>query len=316
MKIGSIVETVGDFEQVRKNDRYLFRGKRVDTGEWVEGFYVFNGHLHLIVGNHRFQGSWDEVYPETVCQFTGLLDKNGARVFDGDIVQSEAWQPSTFKVGFDRGAFYLVDKKGKEGIPEIFGSVDIKYVDKFEVVGNMIDSPELLTTKDSAEAAEKRLQSHTEKAKGNEQNSYYTETMDEIEERLIEQGGYTADPPKTNERPTVVTYMKVEVNAEGDSIRQQPIVPLKLKRLEDGEIFMVKKYINANGEISIWCDEWYGHHKIGVDCVFFDGKEEAQARYDAAVALLDNCGFYASGDYSDVAYQAVKIASGLPIEPE
>lgn len=44
--------------------------------------------------------------------------------------------------------------------------------------------------------------------------------------------------------------------------------------------------------------------------------QEAQARYDAAVALLDNCGFYASGDYSDVAYKAILIASGLPIEPE
>jgi len=42
---------------------------------------------------------------------------------------------------------------------------------------------------------------------------------------------------------------------------------LKAKRLSDGQVFPVWKYLNANNEIiSIWCHEWYGHHIVGEDC--------------------------------------------------
>jgi uncharacterized phage protein (TIGR01671 family) len=72
-----------------------------------------------------------------IMQFTGLLDKNGKEIYEGDIVRSEQWEPSTYKIAFDRGAFYLATKNDEE-------VADIKYAERFEVIGNIYDNPELL----------------------------------------------------------------------------------------------------------------------------------------------------------------------------
>ena len=75
----------------------LFKGKRLDNDEWVEGYYLRNGDRCYICADICFAsyrgddvirfGNWDEVDPETVCQYTGLNDSNDTKVFEGDIIK-------------------------------------------------------------------------------------------------------------------------------------------------------------------------------------------------------------------------------------
>ena len=84
----------------------LFKATRVDGKGWVEGSLIisYSGKFRIIyeqpIGNKFIDDELKEfnyeVIPETVCQFTGLLDKNGNRIFEGDIVNSHAQFEDTY----------------------------------------------------------------------------------------------------------------------------------------------------------------------------------------------------------------------------
>ena len=136
----------------------LFRGKRIDNGEWVHGSLLkvtHNGNTYNLIFADNFLFVFGEatatehacVHPETVGQFTGLTDKNGKKIFEGDIIRAKlesgnhegfAWP--NMPVDFHQGSFCLNDRKGY--VFAALGSFAPSVT--FEVIGNIHDNPELL----------------------------------------------------------------------------------------------------------------------------------------------------------------------------
>lgn len=128
-----------------------FRGKCVDNGEWVEGYYGKKGiegytqHciMQSVLSNQPFTYFYFsdcEVIPETISQYTGLHDKNGKEIYEGDVCNCFEYECSG-KVEWDNddGGFYFY-------IFEDNGMYDIEhlcdYIHELEVIGNIFDNPE------------------------------------------------------------------------------------------------------------------------------------------------------------------------------
>ena len=130
----------------------LFRGKRIDNGEWVLSgniirFNPENGEDLIFIPalgepcicdhdeNDNIisfeKGMFYKVDTKTVGQFTGLTDKNGKRIFEGDILEFRAGRSHIVK--FDDGCFIFTGT-----------AIPVRYADKFEVIGNIHDNHELL----------------------------------------------------------------------------------------------------------------------------------------------------------------------------
>lgn len=122
----------------------LFRGKRADNGEWVYGWYSLdeNGETNIILSDDgTYAGYWAEVDPATIGQYTGLTDKNGRKIFEGDIISAYN--------GRIKGPV-IFDKRGLAfGVPngpnEIYQfSMNFLESKDIKVIGNIHDNPELL----------------------------------------------------------------------------------------------------------------------------------------------------------------------------
>jgi uncharacterized phage protein (TIGR01671 family) len=140
----------------------LFRGKRLDNGEWVEGqLLYFKSSVNaeefaLIVEGCEWDNSNDwfnigkraKVIPETIGQFTGLLDKNGKKIFEGDILKQkwEYYKNQLVVISYDQASFgYATKSDFRRGVSDPID--DSEYglsIGTCEVVGNIHDNPELL----------------------------------------------------------------------------------------------------------------------------------------------------------------------------
>ena len=119
-----------------------FRGKRIDNGEWVEGYFVnlwlihYQKHQPIITDNNAV--SYD-VDSSTVGQYTGLTDKNGKKIFEGDIMAFTAY-------GFD----YVGTVEFADGSFSVMCEHASPFLDQAVskhgayIIGNMHDNPELL----------------------------------------------------------------------------------------------------------------------------------------------------------------------------
>lgn len=145
----------------------LFRGKRQDNGEWVEGYYIkakwyLDGkEMHIIfpldvaIFPHTEVSEYEEIIPKTIGQYTGLTDKNGKKIFEGDIFHLD--DEVVAVVIFQNGSFRL-EEYGltgtftESGFDECGGGWDVidcspidwYTINDMEVIGNIHDNPELL----------------------------------------------------------------------------------------------------------------------------------------------------------------------------
>lgn len=112
----------------------LFRGKRIDNGEWItdsetyirdgDGIWLSDENLNVVT-----------VIPETVGQFTGLTDKNGRRIFEGDIVD----YISSDVIGNPKTGTIIV-----EDMTDYDTMIYLNHSDELQIIGNIHDNTEIL----------------------------------------------------------------------------------------------------------------------------------------------------------------------------
>lgn len=136
----------------------LFRGK-TEKGEWVEGAYYhqteFYGdkcdYRYIIESSDEIEDNMmivSRVIPETVGQYTGLCDKNGKKIFEGDICRFQEWERGDMcwigKVHYEYQQIVISGGKNKE-CKTPFTLAMSRFVPKnIEIIGNIHDTPELL----------------------------------------------------------------------------------------------------------------------------------------------------------------------------
>ena len=130
------------------NDRYLYRAKRTDNGEWISGYlYGIWERKYILWGMINDVPDMKEVDPSTICQCTGLKDKNGKLIWENDIVAY--WDSYSTESGLAEadciGKVVWDDETISFQVTNRLSAESYEVLDdECSVIGNVFDNPELL----------------------------------------------------------------------------------------------------------------------------------------------------------------------------
>ena len=131
----------------------LFRGKRADNGEWVEGYLYITQNGEYEISNYcKYYNCERNTYiviPETVGQYTGMVDKNGTKIFEGDILKIKSCD---YDYEYTTQVYYSCHTLCVNIYGQDYDSTAIGFADdiwdeeccEVEVIGNIYDNPKLL----------------------------------------------------------------------------------------------------------------------------------------------------------------------------
>ena len=132
----------------------LFRGKSSDNGNWIEGSMIVGRDLesgeliYLISPLSAYYTEVKKVILETVGQYTGLTDKNGNKIFEGDVCRFREWSKGDMcwigKVHYEHQQFVISGNPNKECESEFLLVMSRFIPENIEIIGNIHDNPELL----------------------------------------------------------------------------------------------------------------------------------------------------------------------------
>lgn len=126
-----------------------FKAKRVDNGEWVEGdlatIHYPKQLCILCAGDNQSWGNTQfiPIIPETVCQFTGLVDRNGREIWEGDIIRESCPRNYHYEICWRPGGFVAIRPEEKKSVLPIFEALadnqNFGWIKDQEVIGNIHD---------------------------------------------------------------------------------------------------------------------------------------------------------------------------------
>ena len=121
---------------------YLFRGKMIANGKWSEGNLLVTKQGCCITPDATVLGSYGAVNPETVGQYTGMVDKHGTKIFEGDIID---FSDRSDGDGYGVVKYDAIETEFGIEYDNIYESLGKHYYpEDIEVIGNIYDNPNLV----------------------------------------------------------------------------------------------------------------------------------------------------------------------------
>lgn len=125
---------------------HLYRGKGIDNGEWVEGTIHFNGKYILSNKYRNNYHEWVEIIPETVGQYTGMTDKNGTKIFEGDILleKGKVNNGDTGAIDVESKRIVSIENASDGYMCVVSNYRSLVHHKTIEVIGNIHDNKDLI----------------------------------------------------------------------------------------------------------------------------------------------------------------------------